>query len=419
MQEALGCKLGDNSRDGGFGDRSFAKPAGLIFNDTPRSIDRTSGRHSDALISVHMMRQMQRNVLGTTFSLAIIALAALVAHRFFLALLWAAILCIATWPLYEHLSKRIRNTRTFTALLLTLSIALAFVVPTVLTAIQAGKQAPAVAHFIAQGNNVGIAAPAGLQRIPLVGGYLYDWWLATLAQPHGLSHLLSGQALGRFVSANEILKFLGTQLFHRLLDFGFAMLCLFFFYWNGESLEQQINALGIRGLGVERWTHYSRRIPVAIRATVNGLVLVGLGEGVLIGVGYSFSGISSPALWAALTGVLAILPFGATVAFLSAAAMLFGEGNSSAAIGIAAWGSVVVFIADHFIRPVIIGNATRLPFLAVLFGILGGLETFGLVGLFIGPVLMVLFITLWHEPELVPDGATEPSLPDSPKRHMR
>lgn len=114
----------------------------------------------------------------------------------------------------------------------------------------------------------------------------------------------------------------------------------------------------------------------------------------LIGIGYSFSGISSPALWAALTGVLAILPFGAPVAFLSAAAMFASEENSSAAIGIAAWGSIVVFIADHFIRPVIIGNATRLPFLAVLFGIFGGLETFGLVGLFIGPVLMVLFITL-------------------------
>lgn len=345
---------------------------------------------------------MQRNVLGTAFSLAVIALAALVVHRFFLALLWAAILCIATWPLYERLSKTLKNKRTFAALLLTLVVALVFIIPTVLTAIQAGKQAPAIAHFIAQGNNAGFVAPGSLQRIPLVGSYLNDWWLATLAQPRGLSHLLSGHALGRFVSANEILKFLGAQLFHRLLDFGFAMLCLFFFYRDGYALEQQIDAIGIRCLGMQRWGHYSRRVPVAIRATVNGLVLVGLGEGVLIGVGYSVSGISSPALWAALTSVLAILPFGAPVAFLSAAAVLIGDGNSSTAIGIAVWGSVVVFIADHFIRPAIIGNATRLPFLAVLFGILGGLETFGLVGLFIGPVLMVLFITLWHEPDLIP-----------------
>ncbi|SNS50245.1 protein of unknown function DUF20 [Noviherbaspirillum humi] len=57
----------------------------------------------------------------------------------------------------------------------------------------------------------------------------------------------------------------------------------------------------------------------------------------------------------------------------------------------------MLFAADHFVRPNLIGNATRLPFLAVLFGILGGVETFGLVRLFIGPAIMALAITLWRE----------------------
>ena len=61
---------------------------------------------------------------------------------------------------------------------------------------------------------------------------------------------------------------------------------------------------------------------------------------------------------------------------------------------------MVLFIADHFVRPTMIGSATKLPFLAVLFGILGGVETMGLVGLFIGPVVMTLFVTLWHEEDL-------------------
>lgn len=365
------------------------------------------------------MKPMQRDILSTAFSLAVIALAALVMQRFFLPLLWAAILCTATWPLYEKLSRAIRNRRILAAFLLTALIAVAFVIPIVVTLVQAGRQAPAIAHYIAQANNFGIAPPPWLPRVPFAGAYLQDWWAATLAQPHGLSHLLSGRALGRLGSASEILKAFGSQLFRRLLDFGFAMLCLFFFYKDGHALEQQVDAVGIRCLGTQRWKHFSRRVPVAVRATVNGLVLVGLGEGVLIGIGYSFTHIASPALWAALTGVLAILPFGAPLAFAGAAALLLSDGNSTAAIEILVWGGIVVFAADHFIRPLIIGNATRLPFLAVLFGILGGLETFGLVGLFIGPVLMVLFITLWHEPELKPDGTIEPRTSDSPDRHMR
>jgi predicted PurR-regulated permease PerM len=145
-----------------------------------------------------------------------------------------------------------------------------------------------------------------------------------------------------------------------------------------------------------------------VRATVNGLVLVGLAEGVLLGIGYQFAGVPSAVLWAAATGVLAIIPFGAPLAFGAVALLLLYQGNTAAAIAIVALGAVVLFVADHFVRPTIIGNATKLPFLAVLLGILGGVETLGLIGLFVGPVAMTLFVTLWHEEKRfrqAPDGA--------------
>ena len=128
-----------------------------------------------------------------------------------------------------------------------------------------------------------------------------------------------------------------------------------------------------------------------------GLVLVGLAEGVLLGIGYQFAGVPSAVLWAAATCVLAIIPFGAPLAFGAVAALLLYQGNASAAAAILALGVVVLFVADHFVRPTVIGNATKLPFLAVLLGILGGVETLGLIGLFVGPVVMTLFVTLWHE----------------------
>ena len=72
-------------------------------------------------------------------------------------------------------------------------------------------------------------------------------------------------------------------------------------------------------------------------------------------------------------------------------------GSTGAAIGVVAFGLVVVFIADHFVRPFLIGGAARLPFLWVLLGILGGIETFGLLGLFLGPVVMAALISLWRD----------------------
>jgi predicted PurR-regulated permease PerM len=85
------------------------------------------------------------------------------------------------------------------------------------------------------------------------------------------------------------------------------------------------------------------------------------------------------------------------IVFAIVALILYAKGSIIAAIIVIVWGTVVMFVADHFIKPALIGGAIRLPFLVVLFGILGGVETLGLLGLFVGPIIMVLFITLWHE----------------------
>jgi predicted PurR-regulated permease PerM len=143
-----------------------------------------------------------------------------------------------------------------------------------------------------------------------------------------------------------------------------------------------------------------------VRATVNGLVLVGLAEGVLLGIGYQFAGLPSAVLWAAVTGVLAIIPFGAPLAFCAAAGLLAYQGATIAAIAILVLGFIILFVADHFVRPAMIGNATQLPFIAVLLGILGGVETLGLIGLFVGPVVMTLFVTLWHEARALREAHT-------------
>jgi len=347
------------------------------------------------------MTDNQRDVLSACFSLAIVAFALFVTQRFVLPLLWAAILCIATWPLYRRALAATGNREILAAALVTILGAVVFITPLAFGITQAAHQAPALAQLIANANTEGLAPPGWLQRIPLAGTEIHNWWSATLGQPHGLAHLLQNGSVGHMQNASEVLKRVGSNLMHRLIDIGFAFVCLFFFYKDGAALQCQTEAIGAHLIGPGRWTLYSLKVPIAVRATVNGLVLVGLAEGVLLGIGYQIAGVASSVLWAAATGVLAIIPFGAPLAFGAVAALLLYQGNTAAAIAIAVWGAVVLFIADHFVRPRMIGNATQLPFLAVLLGILGGVETLGLIGLFVGPVVMTLFVTLWHEEKRV------------------
>lgn len=350
------------------------------------------------------MTDTQRDILSTGFSLAIIVLAAFVTQRFFLPVVWAGILCIATWPMFARILRALQGRQIIAALLATIVTSLMFIVPLAFALAEAAREAPALAALVADANNNGLAAPAWLLHLPMAGAAIHDWWTTTLGQPHGIAHLLQDGSVARLKSASEVLRNVGAHLMHRLIDIGFAFVTLFFFYKDGPALVRQLDAIGSHCVGRIRWNLYATKVPTAVRATVNGLVLVGLAEGVLLGVVYAFAGVPSAVLWGAATGILAIIPFGAPVAFVAVAAFLAIGGHMVSAIVVIAAGTIVLFVADHFVRPTIIGNATALPFLAVLFGILGGVETLGLVGLFIGPVVMTLFVTLWHEENLFGPG---------------
>ncbi len=343
------------------------------------------------------MQTQRQRLYVTVFFMAVFLAALFVARRFILPVVWAVILTMASWPVYANLLRRLRGRAVPAALASTLLVAAVFVVPVLMVLDQASRHAPAIAAYIARANLQGIAAPSLLDRLPYGAAAVQQWWATTLAQPHGLAHLFSDVPAIRLSSASGLLRLFGARVVHGLINFGFAFVCLFFCYLNGEVFAHQLDVVGSRYLGQNRWRRYAATVAPSIKATVNGLVLVGLGEGVLLGVAYAVTGVPSPILWAALTAVLAIIPFGAPVVFLAIAVYLLAAGNTGGAIGVAAWGTAVLMIADHAARPKIIGGAGRIPFLVVLFGILGGVESFGLVGLFVGPSIMALMVTLWRE----------------------
>jgi len=171
---------------------------------------------------------------------------------------------------------------------------------------------------------------------------------------------------------------------------------VFFVFRHSDTLLRQMKVVGDRLLGppAQRFGIVAAQ---AVRGTVDGLLLVGIGEGVLIGIAYAVADVPHPALLGAVTGLFAAVPFAAPVVFIGAGLWLLTQSQTIAAVALVAFGASVMFIADHFVRPVLIGGSTRLPFVWVLLGIFGGLESFGLLGLFVGPALLTVLVTLWRE----------------------
>jgi predicted PurR-regulated permease PerM len=323
---------------------------------------------------------------------ALLALGIWIIWDFLPALAWAVVVAIAIWPLFE-LSQLHHWNRTAAAAIFTLLIGVIVIVPLTVLGFEIGHEAVVTVQWIRAAEREGIQAPDWLARLPLMGSSVTDWWQSNLSEP-----LAAANLLGR-IDRNWLIEWtrvLGLQLVRRFTILLFTFLTLFFLFRDGEKLVRQSWVVVDRFFGTTG-TRLGPQVLTAVRATVNGLVLVGFGEGLLLGVAYAMSGLPRPVLLGALTGVLATVPFGAPLVFGLGALFLFSQSQSGAAVALLVFGSLVVFVADHFLRPILIGGAARLPFLWVLLGIFGGLESFGLLGLFLGPTIMAVLLALWRE----------------------
>jgi len=342
---------------------------------------------------------------------ALILLGLWILHRYLVALAWAAVLAIALWPLYRRLVRAVAGTgqRVLAPLGFTLLIGLVFIVPFVYTAVEVARETHVLVQYLVDARHTGIPVPDWVPRLPGIGYPLEEWWRNNLSDPKAAEELL-GRIYARVPaeSAREV----GGEIIHRLILFGFTLLSLFFLFRDGAAFSRRLIALSDRLLGAQG-ERIGRHMVHAVLGTVNGLVLVGMGEGVLLGIAYILAGLPHPVSIGVLTGILAVIPFGAPVVFGAAALYLAATGSTAAAIAVFGFGVAVVFVADHFVRPVLIGGAARLPFLWVLLGILGGLETFGILGLFLGPAVMAALISLWREWTDTSPAGEPPGMPRS------
>lgn len=346
----------------------------------------------------------------------VIAVGAWVLFDFLPAFAWAAVLAIALWPLYRRLLRMLpeRAERLVAPLLTTVGVAIVVIGPLVLLGFAVARESHFVVDFIAEARHHGIPEPGWIADLPLAAAAVSEWWRGHLGDP-GVAEEMFGHIDLRTVTASA--REYGGEVLHRLVILLFTLLILFFLFRDGTRLAGQFRDLSDRLIG-RRGERIAGQVIAAVHGTVTGLVLVGLAEGILLGIAYFAVGLPYPASVGALTAIAAIIPFAAPVVYSLAGLYLFTAGNTLGAVIIIAWGSVLVFVADHFIRPVLIGGAARLPFLLVLLGLLGGLETMGFLGLFLGPACMAALVALWRE-WTEPEPAAEALRPAAVRRGAR
>ena len=326
-------------------------------------------------------------------AIALVAAALWTASDFLPALIWAVILAIAVWPLYTRFARADEPSAPAAALFTAL-VGLVLIFPIALATWQVAQQSDVLFAWIKQSQDKGIAVPDWVARLPIAADALQQWWRENLTDPKAATGWLQSVNADKMA---EFFKTFGGQLLTRAFMFFVALLALFVLLRNGRWIARRFLETADRIFG-DPGEGLAGKMAEAIRGTVNGTIVVALGEGALIGLGYVMAGVPNPLLFTVLTTAFAMLPFGAWAAFTAAAISLGVSGGEPwAAFAVFAWGALVMLAGDNFIWPTLVGGAARLPFLFAFVGIFGGLATFGLLGLFLGPVIMAALLTVWRE----------------------
>lgn len=317
-------------------------------------------------------------------------------HGFLVPVIAAGVVAVASWPIRCWIAERLQLNRTIVAALLILVIICFLVVPISIALAYAFRETQSWIGWAFRVNASGAPVPHWLADLPQVGPWLETQWNDHVGRPGAIGELVqlvSGSNIGAIYRGVLTASALA---FHLALTLLFTLITLFVFYRDGARLAQQIDRVGQRILPT-RWDRLSRVVPTTISSTVTGMTLIAIGEGMVLGCAYWVAGAPSPVTLGVITGFMALVPGGAPLSFTLVSIFLAARGDHVEGLCLFLWGTVELFIVDKTIRPILVGGPVKMPFLPTLFGLVGGVKTLGIVGLFVGPVLMALLVSIWRE----------------------
>ncbi|MEG0828311.1 MAG: AI-2E family transporter [Acinetobacter sp.] len=312
---------------------------------------------------------------------------------FIVPVLWAAIIAYMTWPWYQWIYRKCGSRATLSATLMISLIILLIGIPLTFGIFMLQHEGRSLYYELQKQVFSGhLNVPDFIRQLPFIGKEITRTLHDINTDPNSIVQTVSiwiqsHLNYGRFV-LNEIGK--------NIIKLCFAVMSLFFFYRDGQTILNQVSKALEMVIG-PRIHHYLDTISETTRAVVYGVGLTAVAQAVLAGLSYLVAGVPNPMVLTIVTFLLALIPFGTPLAYGSVALWLFSQGQTVEAIGVMAWGVCIVSTSDNVIRPLVISGATQIPFLLIMFGVLGGIASFGLVGLFIGPVILAVLLAIWRE----------------------
>ncbi|WP_035646809.1 AI-2E family transporter [Bradyrhizobium sp. ORS 285] len=338
------------------------------------------------------MRSFEDRVL--LFLLAVITLAlGWILLPFYGALLWGVVGAIVFAPLHRRVSQLMNGRDGGAAAIVVLLVILIVILPLSLIGTALAQQAAGVYGQV-QGGQLDVTQyfQKMLDALPA--------WIVDLLNRSGLGSFaglkdrLSALLLrGSQVIAGQALN-IGQGTFEFFVSLFLMLYLLFFLLRDEETLSRRIaDAIPLRD---EQRDALLSKFIIVIRATVKGNLVVALAQGALGGLIFWFLGITAPLLWAVVMAFMSLLPaVGAGIVWFPVALYLLATGSIWRGVILMAYGALVIGLVDNLLRPILVGQDTKMPDYVVLLSTLGGIEVFGLNGFIIGPVIAAMFIAIW------------------------
>jgi len=333
-------------------------------------------------------------IAGITLIGAIVIGCGFVLRPFLTAILWAAILCFATWPLHELFLRWLRGRRNLAAGLMTAVLSLVLIIPFVVVGFTfTDSVRSGIAWLDTQEQAGGLPPPpAWVERIPLAGQRISQIWLD-----------LTADAVSTIAQWKPQLKETGLWLLRHSLDLAhgvfqlvMSVLIAFFLYRDGAGLVARLRE-GIQKISGDYAQHLVYVIKTTVQSVVYGVIGTALAQGIVAGIGFAIAGIPAPMLPALFTFFLSFIPFGPPIVWIGASLWLLAMGRTGWAIFMAIYGLLVISSVDNLVKPYIISRGSRLPFIVMFIGVLGGVTAFGFIGIFLGPTLLAVGFSLTQE----------------------
>lgn len=310
----------------------------------------------------------------------------LVLRPFLSAILFAAVVCISSWPAYNWLLRKMQGRRSLTAFTMTLSLSLLLILPVAMVAYSLAENIPAFYEMFQGVVEAGLPKnpPGWLAGLPM-GGYMVNYW----------QHLASNQAellaLGQRLlePAQKLLLATGVLLGKGVMQLILAVFVSFFFYRDGEALLRALGVVMDRAVGSQ-----AARVTEIINSTVRGVMIgllgTALAQGLVAVVGFYIAGVPAVPLLGMATSLLSVVPVGPPLIWGGAAVWLFRQGETAWGIFMLLYGVGLISTVDNVVKPLLISRGSHLPLLLVVLGVMGGVLAFGFVGIFVGPALLAV-----------------------------